>query len=139
MKTFISKKCHLILLLLSNHLCHILDQVTGIYRVIHKSLRDFRPLRYSSRYGHVEGHHVNRRRDTPSFCPTLQVLDMSNLGDAADVNPVFKFLPHTLHVCGRNLITGLTAASPRVDISSICKVGQKLGVCLPLLTCSPSV
>jgi hypothetical protein len=42
-------------------------------------------------------------------------------------------------VCGRNLITGLTSAvSPRVDISSTCKVGQKLGVSLPLLTCSPS-
>ena len=44
-----------------------------------------------------------------------------------------------LTVCGRNLITGLTsAASPRVDISSTCKVGQKLGVSLPLLTRSPS-
>jgi hypothetical protein len=43
------------------------------------------------------------------------------------------------NVCGRNLITGLTsAASPRVDISSTCKVGQKLGVCLPLLIRSPS-
>ena len=40
-------------------------------------------------------------------------------------------------VCGRNLITGLTsAASPRVDISSTCKVGQKLRVSLHLLTCS---
>jgi hypothetical protein len=30
--------------------------VTGIwYRVIHKSLWDFRPLRYSSRDGHAEG------------------------------------------------------------------------------------
>ena len=47
-----------------------------IYRVIHKSLRDFRPLRYSSRDGHAEGEHVNRGKDTPSFCPTLQVLDM---------------------------------------------------------------
>jgi len=46
------------------------------YRVIHKSLRDFRPLRYSSRDAHAEGEHVNRGRDTPSFCPTLQVLDM---------------------------------------------------------------
>jgi hypothetical protein len=27
----------------------------------------------------------------------LQVLDMSNLGDAADVNPVIKFLPHTVN------------------------------------------
>jgi hypothetical protein len=41
-------------------------------------------------------------------------------------------------VCGRNLITGLTSsASPRVDTSSTCKVGQKHGVSLPLLTCSP--
>jgi hypothetical protein len=55
------------------------------YRDIHKSLRDFRPLRYSNREGNAEGKHVNRRRDTPSFCPTLQVLDMSTLGDAADV------------------------------------------------------
>ena len=58
-----------------------------LYRVIHKSLRDIRPLRYSSRDGHAEGEHVNRGTDTPSFCPTLQVLDMSTLGDAADVNP----------------------------------------------------
>jgi hypothetical protein len=65
---------------------------------------------------------VNRGRDTSNFCPTLQVLDMSTLGDATDVNPIIKFLPHTLHVCGRNFITGLTsAASPRVDISSTCE------------------
>jgi hypothetical protein len=110
-----------------------------IYRAIHKSLRDFRPLRYCSRDGHAEGKHVNRGRDSPSFCPSLQVLDMSTLGDAADVNPVIKFLSHTLYVCGRNSITVLTsAASPRVDISSTCKVGQKLGLFLPLLTFSPS-
>ena len=84
------------------------------------SLRDFRPLRYSSRDGHAAGERVNRGRDTPNLCPT-------------------KFLPHALHVCGRNLITGLTsAASPRVDRSSTCKVGQKLGVSLPLSACSPS-
>jgi hypothetical protein len=49
------------------------------YRVIRKSLRDFRPLRYISRVGHAKGEHVNRGRGTPSFCPTLQVLDMSFL------------------------------------------------------------
>ena len=54
---------------------HFLYSIT-IYRVIHKSLRDFRPLRYSSRDGHAEGEHVNRKRATPSFGPTLQVLDM---------------------------------------------------------------
>ena len=106
------------------------------YRGIHKSLRDFQPQRYSSRDGHTEGEHVNRGRDTQIFCPTLQVLDMSTLGDAADVNLVIKFMPHTCNVCDRNFITGLTStASPRVDISRTCKVGQKLGVSLPLLTC----
>ena len=59
-----------------------------------KSLRDFRPLPYSSRDGHAEGEHVNRVRDTQSFRPTLQVLDMSTLGDETDVNPVIKFLSH---------------------------------------------
>jgi hypothetical protein len=68
-----------------------------IYMVIRKSLRDFRPLRYRSRDGHAEGEHVNRGRDTPSFCSTLQVRDMSTLCDAADVNPVIKFLPHTVN------------------------------------------
>jgi hypothetical protein len=46
-----------------------------IYRVIHKSLRDSRPLRHSSRDGHDDdddddgggGGHVNRGTDTPSF------------------------------------------------------------------------
>ena len=52
-------------------------------RVIHKSLRNFRPLRYSSLDGHAEGEHVNRGRDTPSFCLTLQVFVMSTLGDMA--------------------------------------------------------
>jgi len=109
------------------------------YKVIHKSLREFRPLLYSSRDGHAEGVHFNRRRDNPSFCSTLQVLDMSTLGDAADVKPVIKFLPHTCNVCDRNLITGfISVASARIDLSSTCKVGQKLGVSLPLLKCSPS-
>ena len=41
------------------------------------------------------------------------------------------------NACRRNLITGLTsAASPRVHISSTCKVGQKLGEILYLMICS---
>ena len=63
-----------------------------INRVIHKSLRYFRPLRYSSRDGHAEWEHANRGRDTPNFCPTLQVLDMPALGEAAYVNLVINFL-----------------------------------------------
>ena len=68
-----------------------------LYKVIRKSLRELRPLRYSSRDGHAEGGHVNRGRDTPRSCPTTQVLDMSTLRDAAVVELVIKFLPHTLH------------------------------------------
>ena len=37
-------------------------------------------MQYSSRDGHAEGEHVNRGGKTPSFCPSLQVLDMSTLG-----------------------------------------------------------
>ena len=59
------------------------------------SFRDFRPLRYSRRDGHAEGEHVNRGIDTPNLCPTLQVFDMSTLGDAAVVNSLIEFLPHT--------------------------------------------
>jgi hypothetical protein len=42
----------------------------SIYSVIHKSLRDFRPLWYSSSYGHAEGEHINRYRISPSFLCT---------------------------------------------------------------------
>jgi hypothetical protein len=88
-----------------------------VYRVIHKSLRDFRPLQYSNRDGHAEGEHVNRGRDTPSLCPTLQVLDMSTLGDAADVKfgnfgkvqGTERFLiPCPRHVSSRLLPSGET-------------------------------
>jgi hypothetical protein len=50
-----------------------------LYRIICKSLRDVRHLQYSSRGGHSEGEHVNRWIDTPGFCPTVQVCDMSFL------------------------------------------------------------
>jgi len=102
-----------ICILLSVLLCEVtvvihIGKLYHKYRVIRKSLRDFRPLRYSSRDGHAEGEHVNRGRDTLSFCPTLQVLDMSTIGDAADVNPtiakiqnVFLFPVHAMfrHDC----------------------------------------
>jgi len=39
---------------------------------------------------------ISTERGTPSFCHTLQVLDMCTLGDTADVNPVIKFLRHAL-------------------------------------------
>jgi hypothetical protein len=63
---------------------------------------------------------------------------MSTLGDAADVNPVIKFLPHTCNVWQE--------LDYRIDICRVtqgghvehCKIGQKLGVSLPLLTWSLS-
>jgi len=44
-----------------------------LYRVIYKSLWDFRPLRYSSRDGHAKREHVNIGRDTPIFLSYLTV------------------------------------------------------------------
>jgi hypothetical protein len=53
-----------------------------MYRVIHKSLRDFLPLRYSSWDDHAEkSMSTERERETPSFCPILQMLDTSTVGD----------------------------------------------------------
>ena len=69
---------------------------------------------------------------------------MSTEGETLPVSvlPYRCSICHT-RACGRNLITGMTSApSPRVDISSTCKVEQKIGVSLSLslslLTCSPS-
>jgi len=52
-----------------------------IYRVIHKSLRDFRTRLRNNQDRHGRKEHINRERDTPSICPTLQVLDICTLGD----------------------------------------------------------
>ena len=73
--------------------------LAALYRVIHKSLRDCRPLRYSSRDGHAEGEHVNRGRDTPSFCPASAVpgsRDLLTSEGAPD-----KRFSHTLDSLGR--------------------------------------
>jgi hypothetical protein len=42
-----------------------------VYRVIRKSLRDFRPLRYSSRDGHAEGEHCQQRERHSKFLSYL--------------------------------------------------------------------
>jgi hypothetical protein len=57
--------------------------------VILKSLHVFRTLRYSSRDGHAEELHGNRGTDTPSVCSTLQLLDMSTLGDISSTLQTF--------------------------------------------------
>ena len=68
--------CYLFRLTTCFGLCSSPSSGHKIYRIIHKSLRVFRSLRYSSWDGHAEGEHVNKGRDTPNFCPTFQVLDM---------------------------------------------------------------
>ena len=65
-----------------------------IYRVIHKSLRDFRPLRYSSRNGHAEEEHINRGRDTPNFCATLPLQV-----PATHVQRVWQELDYRIDIC----------------------------------------
>ena len=106
---------------------------SDFYSVIHKYLREFRPLLYSSRDSHAEGEHVNRERDNQ-----VSVLPVARCAECHAFCIAFCTACNT-HASGRNLITGLTsAASPTVDISRTCKVGQKLGVSLPMLTCSPS-
>ena len=50
--------------------------VSYIYRVIHKPLRDFRPLQYSSRDGHAEGEDVNIGRDIKKIWRDSLPIDM---------------------------------------------------------------
>ena len=117
------------------------------YRIIRKSVRDFRPLRYSSRDGHAEGEHVNRGRDTLSFCPTLQVLDMSTLGDAADVDPVIKFLPHTLSPSGiydlcstlTGIVTPNGSMSTEGETLQFSVLPYRCSICPPLVTRQMSI
>jgi hypothetical protein len=75
-----------------------------------------------------------------SIAATASTILRRSCGKSRQIGGTYTRAPYVtwFTVCGRNLITGLTfAASPRVDVSSTCKVGQKLGVPLPLFTCSP--
>ena len=85
-----------------------------IFWVIHKSLREFRPLRYSSRNGHAEGEHVNRGRGTQNICSTLQVLDISTLGNVADFN----------HVPATHVLRAWQELDYRIDICRVINVGH---------------
>jgi hypothetical protein len=111
----------------------VLYQPESKYRAIHKSLRDFQPLRYSNRDGHVEGQHVNRGRDTPSFSPTLGVLNMSTLGNATDVkfDNFGKFqgterflIPCPLHVSSQLPPSGKTCKYATVPSTQTKKLGE---------------
>jgi hypothetical protein len=94
--------------------CTTTGFIITLYRIIHKPLWEFRPLRYSSRDSHTEGEHVNRGKGTPSFCRTLQVLDMSTLGDAARCQSFNQVPPtHVARVWQElPLLTGYPSAWP---------------------------
>jgi hypothetical protein len=74
--------------------------------------------------------------ETPSFCPNLQVLDMSTFGDAADVNPVIKFLPRDLPQLRRRIMEAVAVMNRqmlqrvwqeldyRIDICRVTKGGH---------------
>ena len=58
-------------------MCNVLRLcVVPLYTVIHKALRDFRTLRYSSRDGHAEGEHVSRGRDSKKTWRDSLPIDM---------------------------------------------------------------
>jgi hypothetical protein len=110
------------------------------YRVIHKSLRDFRPLRYSNRDGNAEREHVNRGRDTPSFCPTLQGLDMSTLGEAVDVKfgnfGIFQDTERFFIPCPRHVSSRLPPSDKTCKYGTARSTQKKLGKILYLFICS---
>jgi hypothetical protein len=70
------------------------------------------------------------------LCPTLQVLDTSTLGDAADVNPVIKFLPRDLPQLRQRIVEAVAAIDSqmlqrvwqecdyRIDICRVTKNGH---------------
>ena len=80
---------------------------------------------------------TERERDTPSFCPTLQVLDMSTFGDAADVNSVIKFLPHTLVLCG--CVAACCSMSTEGETLQVSVLPYRCSICPPLVTRQMSI
>jgi hypothetical protein len=115
--------------------------VAYIYRVIHKSLRNFQTRLHNKQGRHSRKEHINSRESLQVFCVLsavayLQVLPLGGIrnatwrGQGIRKRSVSWTLPKLPNLT--------SAASPRVDTSSTCKVGHKLGVSLPLLICSLS-
>jgi hypothetical protein len=69
--------------LLTENILHLPPE---IYRVIHKSLWDFRPLLYSNWDGHTEGEHFNVENLSKLFCllGAMVYLQVSPLGGSRD-------------------------------------------------------
>jgi hypothetical protein len=105
-----------------------------------------------ARYVHPLWEHVNRGRDTPSFCPTLQVLDMSTPGDVADVkfgnfdkfhDTERFFIPCPRHVSSRLPPSGKICKYATAPSTHTKKLGEILylficsfQLCLSWLLCS---
>jgi hypothetical protein len=72
----------------------------------------------SARYVHPLWEHVNRGRDTPSFCPTLQLLDMSTLcGSMSTEGQTFQIsvLPYRCSICPP-FVSVLVVAQPSSEV-----------------------
>jgi hypothetical protein len=120
-------------------------EVIAKYRVIRKPLRDVRPLWYSSRDGHAGGGgggHVNRGRDTPSFCGSVRytVRDLRlhrhnwlSLGKLHDTER--SLIPCPRHVSSRLPPCGETSKYATAPITPP-PPKKKLGEILYLLICS---
>jgi hypothetical protein len=111
----------------------------SLYRVIHKFLRDFRPLRYSNRDGHAEGEHVNRERDSKflsyltgaRYCSPLVTRQMSDLAILTNSKTQRFLIPCPRHVSSRLPPSGETRKYVTAPSTK-----RKLGEILYLLICS---
>jgi hypothetical protein len=106
-----------------------------MYRVIHKSLCNFRTRLRNNQDRHSRKEHINRQRIFFVLCAVAS-LPVSPLWGSR--NTTWRGQVIWQSSVSWNLPNLTSAASPRVDISSTCKVRQKLGVPLPLLTCFSS-
>jgi len=113
------------------------DTSLVIYWVIHNFLRDFRPLRYSSGDGHAEVENVKRGRDTPSFCTTLKVLDISTLA-SSQLTQFWQIPRHrTLsYNCPRHVSSRLPPSGATCKYAMALSAQNKPGEILYLFICS---
>ena len=70
---------------------------------------------------------VSTEGETPSFCPTLQGLDRSTLGDAVDVNPVTKPAQQTAHTPFHDMLPHFTECfKGSVTLARLCKSSLRM-------------
>ena len=115
---------------------------SNIYRVIRKSLWNFRNRLRNNQDRQQKGAYQYVGNPSTSFLCTRRrgiLASFTARGGSRGETWRGQGIRKRSVSCNLPKLPNLTsAASPRVDISSTCKIGQKLGVSVPLLTCSPS-